>query len=147
MTTSVNQPRPTAQPQSSGGLFKAIFILAAIVLSVIWLLNSYKAGQPIKLSEPLPKADPVVEQTVTLSMALPERCMDVSQPVVRMAGSALKTPTNYVPCTGSSEPINTAYKATNGKGGYTLTDSDGDKFLCAAIPHEAADIAQCKAVQ
>lgn len=149
MTTSVNQPRPVTQVRS-GGLFRVIGILALIVISVAWLLNSYKAGQPIALSQPLPKAagvDPSVEQTVTFELAPPERCVNVSKPVVAVAGNALKIPTDYVPCSGHNASTNVAYKLANGPDGYTLVDSDGDKFLCAVIPHEAADIAQCKAVQ
>ena len=145
MTTSVNRPAV----RSSGGLFRVLFILALIVISVAWLLNSYKAGQPIALSHPMPKGvDPVVEQTVSFAVSLPERCVDITKVAV-FHGSrqdAMRAPTAYVPCLGKSEPVDISYKTTRAADGYLFTDPDGDKFLCAAIPVEVGDIAQCKAV-
>ncbi len=144
MTTSVNQPRPAVQPRSSGGLFRVIGILALIVISVTWLLNSYKAGQPIALSQPMPKgADTVVSQIV--SYDIPVRCIDTSKAILRLPGrTALTVTSNYVSCSGS---VRADYAVTKNDDGYAITDSDGDKFLCAAIPAEASDLAQCKAVQ
>lgn len=148
MTTSVNQPRPVVR--SSGGLFRVIGILALIVIAVAWLLNSYQAGKPIALDQPMPKGvDPVVEQTVTFSVAPPARCVDITKVVIfhgLTRQEAMHTPTNYVPCPGEDTPVDVAYKATKTADGYLLVDGDGDKFLCAAIPVEAGDIAQCKAV-
>lgn len=143
MTTSVNQPRPVTQVRS-GGLFRVIGILALIVISVAWLLNSYKAGQPIALSQPLPKGvDPIVSQSI--SFDIPVRCIDTSVPIVRLPGrAALTVPSNYVDCSGS---VNADYTATKSADGYTITDADGDKFLCIGIPVEASDLTQCKAAQ
>ena len=97
----------------------------------------------------MPKGvDPAVEQTITFSVAPPARCVDITK-VVIFRGSrqeAMHMPTNYVPCPGASLPVDVAYKATKAADGYLLIDGDGDKFLCAAIPVEADDIAQCKAV-
>lgn len=147
MANSVNQPRTVVR--SSGGLFRVIGILALIVIGIAWLLNSYQAGKPIALDQPMPKGvDPMVEQTVAFSVAPPARCVDITN-VVIFRGSrqdAMRTPTNYIPCTGASLPVDVAYKATKTADGYLLIDGDGDKFLCAAIPVEAGDIAQCKAV-
>lgn len=142
MVNSVNQPRPAVR--SSGGLFRVIGILALIVISVAWLLNSYKAGQPIALSQPLPKGvDPIVSQSI--SFDIPIRCIDTSAPIVQMPGrTALTAPSNYVDCSGS---VKADYTAVKGADGYTITDADGDKFLCGGIPVEASDLTQCKAAQ
>lgn len=148
MATSVNQSRPVGHRWS--GLFRTIGILALIVIAVAWLLNSYQAGKPIALDQPMPKGvDPMVEQTVAFSVAPPARCVDITQVVVLRGltrQEAMHTPTNYVPCPGASLPVDVAHKATKTADGYLLVDGDGDKFLCTAIPHEFADIAQCKAV-
>ena len=144
MTTSVNQPRPAVTPRSSGGLFRTIGILALIVISAAWLLNSYKVGKPIALSQPLPKGvDPIVSQSI--SFDIPVRCIDTSAPIARMPGrTALTAPSNYVDCSGSGKAD---YTVVKGADGYTITDADGDKFLCSGIPVEASDLAQCKVAQ
>lgn len=114
--------------------------LVCIVLLVSWILKSFSAGRAIPVSEPLP-----VENSVTLDVPATQYfgCIDTSAPIVSYPGhGALTAPTHYAAC--DNAPVLTFATIAEDDGSFTLiSNSDGDKFSCAAMPKEFSDLQKC----
>lgn len=131
MTTSTY---PTGQ-HNYWGIIKVAGGLLAIVLVAVFILNRGN----------IPTESPADTSKITIEALAYSGCIDIGASVQTYPGrSAMYADTHYVACDVS--PALT-FAVAEGDSGYILTDPDGDKFACAAIPANFADLQACGRVQ
>lgn len=135
-------PRSTTRP-SVKNLMIFVVSLICIVLVVSYILKSFSAGRAIPASEPL-----LVEKSITLEVPVNQYfgCIDINAPIISHPGrGALYADSHYVAC--DNMPVLDFATIAEDDGSYTLiSNSDGDKFSCAAMPKEFSDLLTCKRV-
>lgn len=111
--TQTYRPTATATP-SIGGLLRLLAAIGLIVLIAGWLFSSWRAGEVIAPSEPLPSVqkDPEVVQTYQIP-------------------------------TGNPEFPQLSFTVETIASGYNLVDPDGDVWFCEAMPATLASMEQC----